>query len=72
MSKKQTYEELKQRVEELEKEVVELKQAENGRETDDSKQKETSVLFESVFNMRPDVIGIQDSSHVMICYNEAG
>ncbi len=72
MAEKPTYEELEQRVGELEKEVVELKQADNERETDDSKQKESLILLESVFNAIPDTIGIQDSIHGMIRYNEAG
>jgi len=72
MLRKLTYEELEQRIEELEKEVVELKQAENKREPDDSKQKESSILLEAVFNVIPDVIGIQDSIHEVIRYNEAG
>jgi len=72
MTKKPSYEELQQRVEELEKEVVERKQAENERETDDVKQKESLILLERAFNVVPDVIGIQDSSHGVIRYNEAG
>ena len=36
------------------------------------KQKETSVLIETILNSIPDIIGIQDRHHGVIRYNEAG
>lgn len=38
----------------------------------ENRYRETSTLLESLFNVIPDVLGIQDSRHNIIRYNEAG
>jgi len=69
--RKPTYEELEQRLQEAEARVRELEQGAMQRETSGSRREESS-FFEALFNVIPDVIGIQDSKHTIIRYNEAG
>jgi PAS domain S-box-containing protein len=60
-----TYEEFQERIKALEKAEAALKENEK-------KYKQTSVMFETLFNTIPDVIGVQDTKHGVIRYNNAG
>jgi len=60
-----TYEEFQKRIKALEKAEAALKENEK-------KYKQTSVMFETLFNTIPDVIGVQDAKHGVIRYNTAG
>ena len=65
MADKPTYGEVQERIKALEKAEAELKKNEK-------RYRQTTVMFETLFNTIPDVIGVQDTDHGVIRYNEAG
>ena len=48
------------------------KAAEKSRKKTEKDLKNTSLLLEAMFNVMPDIIGIQNDAHEVLCYNEAG
>jgi PAS domain S-box-containing protein len=63
--REKTQQQLAQKNVVLEKTIADLRHAED-------KQKDTSLLLETVLDSIPDIIGIQDMHHEVIRYNEAG
>jgi len=48
------------------------KKAEHRVKKTEAELKATSLLLDTIFNVIPDVIGLQDENHRIICYNDAG
>ncbi|MFP4655055.1 MAG: PAS domain S-box protein [Methanohalobium sp.] len=70
--KNKTGKQLIQELEKLRNQVEELKNPASSCETFCNDKSDNSIPFGAIFDSIPDIIGIQDTNHEIICYNKAG
>ncbi|MCD4717904.1 MAG: PAS domain S-box protein, partial [Desulfobacterales bacterium] len=63
--RQKTQQQLADKKTDLEERIEELKQSQE-------KEKDSSLMLETIINAIPDVLGVQDANHRIIYYNEAG